>query len=111
MRFRQILAGIVLVTSASACITRMATSSGRPIDSAFVKTIERGKTTMEQVRAGLGEPASVSTSPDSEMWSYMHWEGKPAMLGATYSSSTSKTLTVQFKKGKVVDYTFSTAGR
>jgi hypothetical protein len=89
----------------------MPTSSGRPIDSDFVQAIQKGKTTMADVKAKLGEPASVTTSPDGVTWSYMHWEGKPAVFGQTYSKSSTKMLTIQFKGGKVSDYTFSTTGQ
>lgn len=106
------IASLAFTVSLAACIMpelRMPTSSGRPINTQYVKTIEKGTTTMSEVRANLGEPASVTTSPDSELWAYSHWEGKPAMFGQVYSSSSTQTLTIQFKNGKVVDYNFMTA--
>jgi outer membrane protein assembly factor BamE (lipoprotein component of BamABCDE complex) len=108
MKTKNALALCALFALFNGCITAMPTSSGRPINTEFVDSIEKGKTTMAQVRAALGEPASTSTSPDAVIWSYMHWEGKPSVIGATYSKSTTRTLTVQFKNGKVADYTFST---
>jgi outer membrane protein assembly factor BamE (lipoprotein component of BamABCDE complex) len=108
MKASRIAFALVFMVSLNACITRMPTSSGRPINSEFVSGIEKGKTTMAEVRAALGDPASVTTSPDAEVWTYMHWEGKVATFGATYSSSSTKMLTIQFKKGKVADYSYST---
>jgi outer membrane protein assembly factor BamE (lipoprotein component of BamABCDE complex) len=87
----------------------MPTSAGRSIDSTFVQSIQRGRTTADEVRKALGEPASITTSPDGFVWSYTHWEGKPAVFGATYSSSSTTQLVVQFKNGKVVDYQYSTS--
>jgi outer membrane protein assembly factor BamE (lipoprotein component of BamABCDE complex) len=87
----------------------MPTSSGRPINASFVQSIQRGKTTADEVRKALGEPATVTTSPDGFVWSYSHWEGKPAVFGATYSSTNTTQLIIEFKNGKVADYQYSTS--
>jgi outer membrane protein assembly factor BamE (lipoprotein component of BamABCDE complex) len=102
---------LALLFSLSGCITRMPTHSGRPIDTEYVKSIEKGKTTMDDVRLKLGEPMSVTQSTSEVVWTYQHWEGKPAMLGTGYSKSETTFLTVRFQKGKLVDYSLSTAGR
>ena len=65
----------------------------------------------EDVRLKLGEPMSVTQSTSEVVWTYQHWQGKPAMLGTGYSKSETTLLTVRFQKGKVVDYSLSTADR
>lgn len=92
----------------TSCIGMMPTSSGRPINADFVQSIEKGVTTADQVRTNLGSPTSVTQTGDSEEWTYMHWKGKPAMIGTSYSSSQSQILRIQFRGGKVVDYSLTT---
>lgn len=95
----------------SACIRVVPTHSGRPIDTEYVKSIEKGKTTMDDVRTKLGEPMSVTLSTQEMAWTYQYWHGKPAVVGSGYSSSETTVLTVRFQKGRVLDYSLSTANQ
>jgi outer membrane protein assembly factor BamE (lipoprotein component of BamABCDE complex) len=109
--FGVIAAGVLAASSSGCLITPPITKMGTPIDTAFVRTIEKGKTTPEEVRTKLGQPSAVTRTSDTEIWTYSHWKGKPAMFGAGYESSTTTTLAITFKDGKVLDYTLSTAGK
>lgn len=104
---------VLMVTAlfATACISFTPTSGGTPIDETWVQKIEKGKTTMDDVRTRMGKPASLSRSPDYEVWTYQHWEGKPAVIGEGYRSMTTQSLVIRFKDGKVVDYSLSSAAR
>lgn len=91
-----------------ACISVMPTKSGTPIDTAFVQTITKGKTTPAEIQTRLGKPTSITQSPDEIQWRYFHWEGKPQTVGTGYSKSKSQTLIVRFRNGTVFDYSLST---
>lgn len=110
MRTRQLFIALSLL-ALTGCLVPMATNAGRPINSDFVQTIKKGETTIEEVRTNLGRPASVTQTGDSEEWTYTHWKGKPAMFGTGYSSSQSQLLRIQFKNGKVVDFSLTTTGQ
>ena len=102
---------LVPLIALGGCLMAMPRQSGRTIDTEFVKLIEKGKTTMEDVQASLGRPASVSHNGEIQEWTYMHWEGKPAMFGESYSKSKTQLLRIQFRDGKVVNYSLSTSER
>lgn len=76
-----------------------------------------GKTTKEEVRAMLGEPASTTMTADFEQWSYAYEKRLPAAIveeiygRGTYGSTAQPelmgeaSLKVTFdRKGVVVDY-------
>lgn len=75
------------------------TDGGPDLDTDFVKNIQKGKTTMEEVRANLGKPTSVTESGDQQDWSYVSMRDK-----------ASRLLRIQFKKGVVVDHSLTTTG-
>lgn len=110
MRVRNLFIAVYFLTL-TGCLVPMATNSGRPINSDFVQSIKKGETTIEQVRTSLGRPTSVTQTGDSEEWTYSHWKGKPALFGSGYSSSQAQLLRIQFKGGKVVDFSLTTTGQ
>lgn len=101
----------LLVVSSGCFVTPMPTQQGRPIDASFVESIKKGSTTLEAVRARLGSPASVTKTSGLEIWTYAHWRGKPALFGSGYERQKTETLTIQFKDGKVFDFSYTAAGR
>lgn len=104
MRYRTALL-LVLLTG---CAYAMPTKYGRPIDPEFVKSIEKGKTTTEDVQKALGKPMSTTeSSGNKQQWTYMAWRGKPAMIGQSYSKSETQTLTISFENNTVSEYSFS----
>lgn len=108
-RRSRVMAAALCAFTMSACITAMPTRSGRPIDAEFVNSIEKGMTTIEEVRSRLGQPASTMVSGPGVTWTYRYWEGKPATFGYAYSSQRTQILTIQFQDGIVVDYSLSTS--
>jgi outer membrane protein assembly factor BamE (lipoprotein component of BamABCDE complex) len=106
---RRILSSTLLSLSITACLAITPTHGGTPIDPAWVQSLERGKTTMEEVRTKMGAPSSITRSPDIETWTYTHWEGKPAIVGEGYRSMSTQSLIVRFKAGKVSDYSLSSS--
>lgn len=102
---------ILFVLVSAGCFAAMPTSSGRPIDPGYVKSIEKGKTTMDEVRANLGKPTSITETDGRQEWTYTHWTGKPAMFGNSYSKSSTQILRIQFKGNTVADFTMSTTSQ
>jgi outer membrane protein assembly factor BamE (lipoprotein component of BamABCDE complex) len=103
-RFTVILFAVFLL---SACAT---VKMGRDFDvGVFTAKFEQGATTQSQVRAWLGEPASVGISMASDgkrydEWDYYYAEGElPDM-----SKAKVKILQIKFdKQGKVSSYNWT----
>jgi len=112
MRRRALILGMAGLLAAGCAITY-----GREFDTTKVSQIQKGKTTKDEVRAMLGEPASTSVTADFEQWTYAYEKRMPAAIvqeiygKGTYGSSArpelmgGASLTATFdKKGVVVDY-------
>lgn len=105
------MALVALVAVVSGCLTAPTpTSGGRPIDTEFVRSIERGETTAETVRTNLGEPQAVSESVDSQTWTYSFWEVKTTSMFMLPTSRITQTLMITFRDGKVLDYSLTQTG-
>lgn len=103
---RLFLASLLL----SACFYKVPTQSGTPISADFVQSMVKGKTTMEEVRTALGNPQSTTVSGEEVTWTFTHWKGKPAFFGSGYERMKTESLIVTFKNGKLLDYSYTTAG-
>ena len=112
MRRRALILGMAGLLAAGCAITY-----GLEFDTSKVSQIVKGKTTKEEVRAMLREPASTSMTADFEQWSYAYEKRMPAAIvqeiygKGTYGSTArpelmgGASLTVTFdKRGVVVDY-------
>ena len=81
----------------SSCATSI---GGKSFDYSAVKTIEKGKSSKEDVRKALGEPLSVRNTESGEVWIYYESE-----VGTFFSSTHS--LDVYFSNdGVVSDYKY-----
>ena len=105
------------IISIGLIVAGCAITYGREFDTTKVSQIQKGKTTKDEVRAMLGEPASTSVTADFEQWTYAYEKRMPAAIvqeiygKGTYGSSArpelmgGASLTVTFdKRGVVVDY-------
>lgn len=110
---------LACLAASSGC---MNTSSGTPISTAAVSTIEKGKTTRAEVEALLGKPEMVMMLGDGRrMMSYAYTATKvginpaTAILGPFASGGgTSRTQTLQIfltRDGVVEDYELSDSTR
>lgn len=112
MTRRAFAAGLLALVLSGCAITY-----GREFDTAKVSQIQKGKTTKDEVRAMLGEPASVTQTADFEQWGYAYEKRMPAAIvqeiygKGTYGSTArpelmgGASLTVTFdRRGVVVDY-------
>lgn len=96
----------------SSIVSGCAMQSGREFDTAYVDQIARGKTTKAEVRSHLGEPISVTTNADGEVWSYAHQQGQNWMGGvaSAYTGKykmTGEGLTIVFSGDVVKDFTYT----
>ena len=98
---------LAALTLCAACLVTPS-RGGTRFDEPFVASIQKGKTTGEEVRTKLGAPASVTReSSGSEKWTYMGWEGKPAAFGGGYDRMRSRMLTIALRNGVVTEYSFT----
>jgi outer membrane protein assembly factor BamE (lipoprotein component of BamABCDE complex) len=113
MRRRALILLLSLLPFMAGCVI----TYGREFDTTKVSQIVAGKTTKEEVRAMLGEPASTAVTADFEQWTYAYEKRLPAAIveeifgKGTYGSTArpeltgGASLTVTFdKSGVVVDY-------
>ena len=92
---------------------------GRELDPSFVQQIERGKTTKAEIRRQLGEPLTVTTSPQGEMWRYSYsgglayWDMMAAGLTGSLDPASVKVqnLTIIFEGDLVKDFSFTAQGK
>src|SRR3972149_2120704 len=75
MRRRALILGMAGLPAAGCAITY-----GREFDTTKVSQIQKGKTTKDEVRAMLGEPASTSVTADFEQWTYAYEKRMPAAI-------------------------------
>lgn len=82
------------------------TTAGKPLSQPFISSIEVGQTTLEEVKAELGEPASLSRSANGDRtlnWGYSKVSG----LGSIDSEGINVTFD---SDGLVKDYKYQTYG-
>lgn len=96
--------------------------SGRKIDTSKLSEIEEGETTKQEVQQMFGSPESrISGSGQTEMWGYEYsYVRSNFPMGCLYNivpflpflmtmpepHQESQSLSIEFRGGKVVDYTF-----
>lgn len=105
----KIQAGVSAMMMAAALLTGCATSTGTAgvADQSKLATIKTGKTTMKDVKALLGQPASVDlTESGEQVWMYQRTDVSAKayipFLNMTSGAITSKSLTIRFSKSGVV---------
>jgi outer membrane protein assembly factor BamE (lipoprotein component of BamABCDE complex) len=104
------IALVVAVAVAAGCAS---TSQGRKFDDAYVSQIRKGVTTKAQVREHLGEPVSVTQSPDIETWTYSYSDAygrayvQAATFGLVREKSDDQMLIIAFKGNVVVEYSYT----
>ena len=102
-----VLSAIIALTSAG-CSTP---SSGAKFNDSYVTNIKRGSTTKAEIRKNIGEPASITSTAEGEVWTYQYTDGGSYMnmVGAAYGLNSQKInmqmLTVVFTGEKVKDFT------
>lgn len=103
-----VLAALGTAPLAAGCSTP---SQGRKFDDAYVAQIQRGKTTKTDIRKALGDPGSVSSTAEGDVWTCQYSDGGSYwnMVGATYGLTSQKTnlqmLTINFRGDVVRDFT------
>ena len=76
------------------------TMSGKSFDPTLVSTIEKGKTTKQEVRSRFGEPISTRAIETGEVWNY--YFQSVSFINENYS------LDIDFdKSGVVTDYRYN----
>lgn len=87
-------------------------SGGSPLDTAFVRRIKPGQTTINEVRERFGVPQVVVETGETVEWKYSYWETNRSTPGtAGRSGLRTQTLSIKLRDGKVVDYSLSLTGR
>lgn len=78
-------------------------TTGTPISPQQVASIQRGKTTKDEVRKTFGEPKSVMAATGGETWMYDYSNPLQMLSGGSYQQ-----LFITFTGNRVKDYQHST---
>jgi len=80
------------------------------VDTAFAKSMVRGETTKETVKANLGEPLATVQSSEVEEWTYAECFTKSAAKAILFGDHKKvlRLLKIQFQGGKVSSYSLMT---
>lgn len=103
----------VMLTGCAALEGPAASDTGRPFDDAYVQKIQKGTTTMAQIRQNIGEPWQTNTTSGHETWTY-HYSNAYAnaytraiSAGLYRKEPINRMLVITFAAGKVVDYSYT----
>ena len=108
MRLVTVAILVICVNLSAGCSTG---SAGRDFNGSYVSSIERNVTTKAEVRKNFGEPLSVTTTSEGEVWAYQYADrgSFTKALGAEFGLNArqinSKTLMITFKGERVKDFT------
>jgi outer membrane protein assembly factor BamE (lipoprotein component of BamABCDE complex) len=108
MRPLKILLSILVFLALPACSTY---SSGTKFDDSYVTSIKRGVTTKKEIRNNIGEPASVTSTSEGDVWTYQYTDGGSyknmvgSAFGLTSQQINMQLLTIHFSGEKVKDFT------
>lgn len=101
---------IAVMLSLSACVNF---NQGKPFDTDYANTIERGVTTKQEIRAHLGDPLSITHTADGVAWRYHFWDVggrtgvyKSMMTGQQVSGHDSEII-ITFEGDTVSDFTLT----
>ena len=94
-----LLTGLLLITLVlTGCALRM----GKPFDTTYVKRIEVGTTTKEQILERLGPPASKGLKDGHPLWTYLY-----ARVSLVGGSAKGTMLSIEFDEmGIVQSYSY-----
>jgi len=95
----------------SGCTYTAVHETGVAIDPNKVALIKKGKTTESEILSMFGKPTTkVVVNETDSKWVYQHIVSKAsaqAYTGKTSSSLTNEILDILFRKGVVLNFTFS----
>lgn len=95
----------------SGCTYTAVHETGIAIDPNKVALIEKGKTTESEILSMFGKPTTkVVVNETDSKWVYQHIVSRAsaqAYTGKTSSSLTNEILDILFRKGVVLNFTFS----
>jgi len=88
-------------------------TQGKAFDTSKVASIEKGKTTKQEIVSWFGEPFTKSVAgADGETWVYMYAQGQSKAQSYVFSvdvktEGNMKKLDILFKNGLVENFTFT----
>ena len=95
----------------SGCTYTAVHETGVAIDPSKVALIQKGKSTESEILLMFGKPTTkVVVNETDSKWDYQHIVSKAsaqAYTGKTSSSLTNEILDILFRKGVVLNFTFS----
>ena len=108
---KKIILFFMFVLFLSGCTYTAVNETGSVIDPNKVALIKKGKTTESEILSMFGKPTTkVVVNETDSKWVYQHIVSRAsaqAYTGKTSSSLTNEILDILFRKGVVLNFTFS----